>query len=187
MIWVSFLKTKGETYFALKELHHLIKSQYHSDIKILQSDNGGEYINQDMKQFCKDNFIRHQTLCVGTPEQNGLAERRNRQILEIVRASLFDMNVSHEYWGEAVRSAAYLMIRTSSRVIDFKTPLQKLQELTSTPISPGLEPRVFGCTAYVHQSMGKLELRAIRCIFLGYAEQKKKGIDFLTQRLKRCM
>lgn len=89
------------------------------------------------------------------------------------------MNVSREYWGEAVRSVAYLMNRTSSRVIDFKPPIEKLQELTSTPINLGLEPRVFGCTAYVHQSMAKLEPRAIRCIFLGYAEQKK-GIDVLT-------
>ncbi|KAJ9561968.1 hypothetical protein OSB04_007128 [Centaurea solstitialis] len=132
MIWVSILKTKGEVYYAFKELHHIVKSQYRGDIQVLQSDNGGEYINHDMEQFCKDNFIRHQTSCAGTPQQNGLAERRNRQILEVVRASLFDMNVPREYWGEAVRSATYLINRTPSRVVDFKTPLQKLEELVKT-------------------------------------------------------
>ncbi|KAG8388025.1 hypothetical protein BUALT_Bualt02G0082300 [Buddleja alternifolia] len=110
---------------------------------------------------------------IGTPQQNGLAERKNRQILEVVRASLFGMKVSREYWGEAVRSAAYLINRTSSRLIDFKTPYQKLHELVSAPIGPNLEPRVFGCTAYVHQVTGKLDPRAVRCIFVGYADFKK--------------
>lgn len=105
-----------------------------------------------MEQFCRDNYIRHQTSCAGTPQQNWLAERRNRQLLEIVRASLFDMNVPHEYWGETVRSATYLMNRTPSRVNDFETPIQKFHELVTTPVSSSLEPRVFGCTTYVHQN-----------------------------------
>nr|KAJ0199746.1 hypothetical protein LSAT_V11C600329590 [Lactuca sativa] len=97
-----------------------------------------------MKQLCRGNNIKHQTSCVRTPQQNGLAERRNRQILEIVRASLFFMKVKREYWGEAVRSAAYLMYKTPSSVIDFKTPLQKVQELSDLPVNYGMEPRVFG-------------------------------------------
>ena len=74
----------------------------------------------------------------------------NRQLLEIVRASLFDMNVAREYWGEAVKSAAYLINRTPSSVLDFQTPLQKLQNLIPSPPLNNLEPRVFGCSAYVH-------------------------------------
>ncbi|KAJ9538401.1 hypothetical protein OSB04_031134 [Centaurea solstitialis] len=50
-----------------------------------------------------------------------------------------------------------------SRVIGFSTPLQKLQELVQQPINLGLEPQIFGCTAYVHQNIGKLEPRAVRC------------------------
>ena len=65
-----------------------------------------------MQVFCKENSIRQQTSCAGTPQQNGLAERRNRQILKIVWASLFDMNVPRKFWGEAARSADYLMNRT---------------------------------------------------------------------------
>lgn len=173
MIWISLLKNKGEVVCAFKELHHLIKTEYRKEIQVLQSDNGGEYINHEMTRFCQENLIRHQTSCAKTPEQNGLAERRNRQILEIVRASLFDMNVPRQLWGEAVRSAAYLMNRTPSRVIEFKTPLQQIQELVNTPINNGLDPRIFGCTAYVHKSEGKLEPRAVRCVFIGYADKKK--------------
>ena len=173
MIWISLLKHKNEVIHAFKELYKLIKSQYNCEVKILQSDNGGEYVNRDMEVFCRENSIRHQTSCSNTPQQNGLAERRNKQILEIVRASLFDMKIPRQYWGEAVRNAAYLMNRTTSRVIEFKTPLQLLHEQLDILMGSNLEPRVFGCAAYVHSNTGKLEPRAIRCMFLGYADFKK--------------
>ena len=96
------------------------------------------------------------------------------------------MNVPRKYWGEAVRSAAYLINRTPSRVLDFKTPLQKLKELVPSPSLNSLEPRVFGCLAYVHQAIGKLNPRAIRCIFIGYADLQK-GIGVMIRMLKRCM
>lgn len=110
-----------------------------------------------MKNFCKQNSICHQTSCAKTPQQNGLAERRNKSILEIVRASLFDMKVPRNFWGEAVRSAAYIMNRTPSRVIQFDTPLKRLHNLLETEPKLNLEPRIFGCTAFVHQNSGKLE------------------------------
>ena len=83
------------------------------------------------------------------------------------------MNVPRKYWGEAVKSAAYLINCTPSSVLNFQTPLQKLQNLIPSPPLNNLEPRVFGCSAYVHQTPGKLDPRAIRCIFVGYAECKK--------------
>lgn len=173
MIWVSLLKNKSEVPHVFKELYQIIKSQFKCEIKVLQSDNGGEYVNQEMEAFCKANSIRHQTSCANTPQQNGLAERRNKQILEIVRASLFDMKVPRQYWGEAVQSEAYLMNRTPSRVLNFKTPLQVVHEKLELIIGPNLEPRVFGCSAYVHSNDGKLEPRAKKCMFIGYADYKK--------------
>lgn len=65
------------------------------------------------------------------------------------------------------------MNKTPSSVLEFKTPLQKAQELSNQPINNGLEPRVFGCTTYVHQNIGKLEPRALKCFFVGYADTKK--------------
>ncbi|GJU66617.1 putative RNA-directed DNA polymerase [Tanacetum coccineum] len=67
MIWISLLKNKWEVHYALKELHHIIKSEYQREIQILQSDNGGEYINHEMQLFCKENSICQQTSCAGTP------------------------------------------------------------------------------------------------------------------------
>ena len=86
---------------------------------------------------------------------------------------MFDMKMPHKYRGEVVRNVAYLMNQTPSRVIEFKTPLQLVHEKLGLPIGSNLEPRVFGCVAYVHHNVGKLEPRAIRCIFLGYADFKK--------------
>lgn len=65
------------------------------------------------------------------------------------------------------------MNRTPSRGIEFTTPMQKLHDLLGTSPNKNLEPRVFGCTVYVHQNSGKLEPRATRCFFLGYADFKK--------------
>lgn len=95
------------------------------------------------------------------------------------------MNVPWRFWGEAVRFVVYLMNRTSSRVIDFKTPYQKLHELVNMQINYRLEPIIFECATYVHQNIGKLEPREIMCIFWGM--QKKRGIDIMTQSWKKCM
>nr|XP_011470560.1 PREDICTED: uncharacterized protein LOC101303284 [Fragaria vesca subsp. vesca] len=86
------------------------------------------------------------------------------------------MNVPVEYWGEVVISAAYLINRTPSRVIECENPLQQLQNLLSVPSLPNLEPRVFGCTVYVQipkQQRSKLDPRARKCIFVGYADFQK--------------
>ena len=113
---------------------------------------------------------------------------KNRQILEVVRASLFGMHMPRYYWGEAAKSAVYLINQTLSRVIDFQTPQQRMQSLLSTPHLPNLEPRVFGCTAYVHIPKvlrTKLDPCATRCVFVGYSDLQKEYIcyDPHTQKL----
>ncbi|PRQ38173.1 putative RNA-directed DNA polymerase [Rosa chinensis] len=148
-----------------------------SDTLTLESsDNGGEFVNGPMIEFCRSHGIRHQTSNSYTPQQNGLAERKNKHLMEVVRASLFGMNVPRSYWGEAVKSAAYLINCTPSRVIEFQNPHQKLHTLLTIPSMPNLEPRVFGCTTYVHipkPQRSKLDPRARKCIFVGYAEFQK--------------
>lgn len=65
------------------------------------------------------------------------------------------------------------MNRTPLRVIQFDTLLKRLHNLLETEPKLNLEPRIFGCTAFVHQNSGKLEPRAARCMFIGYVEYKK--------------
>jgi len=76
----------------------MIATQYHSTIQVLRSNNGGEFISQELKQYLVDHGITHQTTCPYTPQQNGVAECKNHQLLEIVRASLFEAHLPIRYW-----------------------------------------------------------------------------------------
>jgi transposase InsO family protein len=140
MIWVSLLVHKNDVCLAFQTFHRMIQTQYQKQIRVVQSDNGTEFVAASLGNFLRSHGIRHQTSCTYTPQQNGLAERKNRQLLEVVRASLFGMNMPKFYWGEAVKSAAYIINRTPSRVLDFQTPFQKLQSLLPVPHFPNLEP-----------------------------------------------
>lgn len=94
---------------AFQNFHKMVTTQYQCTIQVLQSDNGGEYMSQAMTVFCGSHGIRHQTLCAYTPPKNGLAVRKNRQLLEVLRASLFGMNVPREYWiGEKLSNLLHI-------------------------------------------------------------------------------
>lgn len=154
----------------------MVQTQYKKSIQVWQTDNAMEFMDAKLGKVLSDYGNRHQTSCPYTPQQNGLVERKNRQLLEVVRASLFGMNVPRCYWGEAVKSVVYLINRTPSSVLDFQTPQQKLNSFIHIPHQQNLEPRVFGCVVFVHVPKplrGKLRLCAKRCMFVGYADFQK--------------
>jgi transposase InsO family protein len=129
----------------------MVQTQFGKGIKRIRSDNGKEYVNHNLSNFTSKNGIIHEFTCVDTPQQNGVAERKNRHLLEVARAILFQMSVPKSYWGEAVLTATYLINRVSSRVIDNVSPIQFLiSRFPSVPILQNLESRVFGCVAFVH-------------------------------------
>ncbi|KAH9752394.1 retrovirus-related pol polyprotein from transposon RE1 [Citrus sinensis] len=145
-----------------------------TQIRVLHTDNGGEYMSTAIQQFLKSQGSVHQTTCVGTPQQNGVAERKNRHLLEVVRASLIQAHMPLSYWGEALASAAYLINRTPSSSLGFQTPFQVLNDAIMSPNVPNLPPHVFGCVAFVYlPQQDKLSPRALRCVFVGYALHQK--------------
>ncbi|RVW64541.1 Retrovirus-related Pol polyprotein from transposon RE1 [Vitis vinifera] len=89
----------------------MIETQYIAKVRVLRSDNGGAYHNFDLQKYLEGHGIIHQTTCSNTPQQNGVAERKNRHLLEVVRASLIAAKMSISYWGEAITSATYLINR----------------------------------------------------------------------------
>ena len=97
--WLYLLKHKSDVFVVFKDLCALIKNKFGNTIKILRSDNGTEYVNQEFEHFLSSNGIEHQTTCVNTPEQNGVAERKNRHLLEVARSLMFTMNVPKFLWG----------------------------------------------------------------------------------------
>ncbi|RVX16606.1 Retrovirus-related Pol polyprotein from transposon TNT 1-94 [Vitis vinifera] len=128
----------------------MIETQYNAKVRVLHSNNGGEYQSSDLQKYLEGHGIIHQTTCSNTPQQNGVAERKNRHLLKVVRASLIDAKINISYWGEAITSAAYLINRVPSSSIDFQTPLQALTNLIVAPTVTNLPPRVFGYMAFVH-------------------------------------
>ncbi|KAM7472007.1 hypothetical protein LguiA_010190 [Lonicera macranthoides] len=133
-------------------------------------------MSTELQAYFKLHGIIHQTTCSYTPQQNGVAERKNRHLLEIVRASLIGANAPTSYWGEALSSAVYLVNRIPSAVLDFQTPFEALAKSVTAPTVSNLPPRVFGCVTFVHlpkEQRNKLEPRALKCVFVGYASSQK--------------
>ena len=176
MIWIYFLKHKSEVPEKFANFHTMIQTQFQKPIQILRSDNGGEFVNTTMKLFCQDKGIIHQTTNPNTPEQNGVAERKNRIILEITRALIIDSQVPTSFWPEAVATAAYLINRLPTKALELKTPLQTLSEFTKIPPALTLQPRIFGCSVFVHipkTERSKLDPCAEKCVFVGYGVNQK--------------
>jgi hypothetical protein len=155
-----------------KNFHNLITTQYSACVKVLRSNNGTEFVNKEFDGYLSSHGIMHQTTCPSTSEQNGLAARKNRHLLRIVRCLMFAMNVPKKLWCEAVMTATYLMNMMSTRVLDYKTPIKCLTD-KNTYVVP---PKVFGCSCFVKDyrpSVSKLDPRALKCIFVGYSGKQK--------------
>ena len=135
-------------------------------------DNGGENVNNDFIHY----LTNHETTCPQTPQQNGVAERKNHHLLEMARSLLIGAHVSRSSWDVALLTATYLINRMPSKVLDFHTPLQVLATFEHLPSVLVLPPRVFGCVVFVHlhkNQRTKLDPCVLRCIFMGYGIHHK--------------
>ena len=170
--FVYFLKTKDQVFTKFKEFRSMIQNQTGKRIKNIRSDNGGEYLSNNFKKFLKDHGIQHQVTVPYTPEQNGVAERANRIIVEAARSMLYARDMNLEFWAEAISTAVYLKNRS---------PTKALHDITPEQAWTGKKPSVghlrsFGCKAYVHvptQHRSKLDSKTLECVFTGYYTESK--------------
>ena len=116
------LKEKSEAAETFKKFYTMIETQFQTRIKILRTDNGREYFNKILGPFLIEKGIIHHSSYVDTPQQNGIAERKNRHILEVTRALMFSMNVPKHFWGDAILMATYLINRMPSKVLSYNSP-----------------------------------------------------------------
>ena len=117
--------------------------------------------------------IFHQTSCVDTPAQNGVAERKNRRLLETARALLFQMHVPKHFWADAVSTTCFLNNRISSSVLNWDTPYHII--FPNKPLF-SIKPRIFGYVCFVRDvrlQVSKLDCKSLKCIFLGYSWVQK--------------
>ena len=170
----------------------MVATQFSVRLKVLWLDNGGEFVNTNLQEYFRVHSLIHEISCAHTPQQNGIAERKNRHILEIARELLFGANALKRYWPDTITTAVYLINRMPTKILQFKTPLEELGEHKNLPSTLMLSPRVFGCVAYVRipkHDRTKLELCVIWCIFLGYAMHQKgyRCYNLSTRRLYTTM
>jgi hypothetical protein len=147
----------------------MAENQTGKRLKVLRSDNGGEY--KAFSDYLTKRGIRHQTTAPYTPEQNGVAERANRTLVEGGRTMLKTQGMEDRFWGEAIATAAYLRNRSPTKALDI-TP-----EEAWTGKKPSISHlRIFGCPAYMHvpkTNRSKLDSKTVKCIFVGYVEDSK--------------
>ena len=119
--WVYFMKNKDEVFSKFKEFKALIKNHTEKKIKTLRLDNGGEFTSNEFKELCKESGIKRELSTTYNLQQNGIAERKNRTIMEATRAMLHDQELPMHIWAEAARTTMYVQNRTPHRVLENKT------------------------------------------------------------------
>ena len=171
-VWVYVLKRKDQVFERFLEWKALVEKSSGRKLKVLRSDNGGEYTSAEFEDYLKSEGVRHECTVPKTPEQNGVAERMNRTLMETVRSMLANAKLPQKFWAEALSTAAYLRNRSPTKAVKQMTPFEAW-----TNEKPNVEHlRVFGCDAYSHVAKDerqKLDSKARKCIFVGYGAETK--------------
>ncbi|GAB2303795.1 hypothetical protein Dimus_038963 [Dionaea muscipula] len=170
--WIYFMKEKSEALDKLKLFKDEAEKEVGREIRCLRTDNGGEYTSMEFTTYLQQCRIRRQLTCPNTPQQNGVAERKNRHLAETCRSMLHAKNVPPRFWAECMKTAAHVTNRLPQAKFGFISPFEKLWNL-----KPAVSHfRVFGCVCYVFvpdHLRSKFDKKAIRCIFVGYDNQRK--------------
>ncbi|GJY52671.1 putative ribonuclease H-like domain-containing protein [Tanacetum coccineum] len=103
--WVFFLRTKDETSGILKDFIRQIENQLNQKVKSIRCDNGTEFKNMYFIEFCGSKGIKREYSNVRTPQQNGVAERKNMTLIKAARTMLADSFLPNTFWAEAVSTA----------------------------------------------------------------------------------
>ncbi|GJV76853.1 putative ribonuclease H-like domain-containing protein [Tanacetum coccineum] len=110
---VFFLATKDETSGILKSFITRVENLMGQRVKVIRYDNGSEFKNTEMNQFCERKGIKREFSVARTPQQNGVAERKNRTLIKAARTMLADFKLSTTFWAEAVNIACYVQNRSA--------------------------------------------------------------------------
>ncbi|GJR18764.1 putative ribonuclease H-like domain-containing protein [Tanacetum coccineum] len=170
--WVFFLRTKDETSGILKDFIRQIENQLNQKVKTIRCDNGTEFKNKDVIEFCGSKGIKREYSNARTPQQNGVAERKNRTLIEAARTMLADSFLPNTFWAEAVSTACYVLNRVLVTKPHNKTPYELLTG--KIPIISYIRP--FGCHVTILNTidhLGKFAGKSDEGFLVGYSLQSK--------------
>src|SRR3954468_5667883 len=165
--YVYLLKSKDEALNYFKIYKAEAKKQLDRKIKRLRSDLGGEFFSNEFDSFCAEHGIIHERMPPYSPQSNGVAERKNRTLTDLVNAMLATAGLSKAWWGEALLTSCHVLNRVPNKNKE-KTPYEEWA---------GRKPsllylRTWGCLAKVNipiPKKRKLGPKTVDCILLGYA------------------
>ncbi|GKE06945.1 zinc finger, CCHC-type containing protein [Tanacetum coccineum] len=165
--YVYLLKHKHEVFETFKVFKNEVENQLGKTIKALRSDRGGKYISQEFKDYLKACGIVQQLTPPYTPQHNGVSERRNRTLLDMVRSMMNLTTLPLSFWDYALESATRILNMVPTKKVD-KTPY----ELWYGKVPNLSYLKVWGCEALVKRDTpDKLEQRSVKCIFIGYPKE----------------
>ncbi len=168
-VWVYFLKNKSDVFEKFLVWKAMVEKLSGLKLKVLRSDNGGEYTSGQFSDYLKAEGVVHQYTVPKTPEQNGVAERQNRTLIEMTRSTLAGSNLPQHLWAETLSTATYLRNRSPTKVVIGRTPYEGEKPDVS-------HLRVFGCVSYAHvpkDERKKLDVVTKRCVLVGYGSEVK--------------
>ncbi|GJT55747.1 putative ribonuclease H-like domain-containing protein, partial [Tanacetum coccineum] len=183
--WVFFLASKDETSGILQNFIRQIENQLSHRVKIIRSDNGTEFKNRDMLEFCGNKGIKQEYSNARTPQQNGVAERMNRTLIEAARTMLADSLLPTTFWAEAVSTACYIFNRVRVTKPQNKTPYELL--FGHKPIISYIRP--FGCHVTILDTLsvlGKFDGKSDEGFLVGYSLNSKayRVYNLVTKRVE---
>lgn len=166
------LKSRDEIGKVFKEYKLFVENQCNRKIKCIRTDNAKEYVGGDFAKTVKESGILHQTSVARCPQQNGIAERANRTLVEMTRCLLNDSKMPDSLWVEALQTANYLRNRSLTRSIKSMTPFELFWG-----IKPNVQHlKVFGCRVVClikGPNRSKLSPKGIVCRLVGYSSSQK--------------
>jgi len=156
------LKHKSEVLHYLKIYEAMATAHFNLKLSRFRCDNGREYISNEIKRFFEEKGIQFEFTIRYTPQQNGVAERMNRTIIERARCMLLGSKLAKSFWSEAVLAALYVINRSPTSALNDKVPAAMWNK--EKPSVKKL--KVFGCIAFLRipkeLSSGKFETRSKR-------------------------
>ncbi|KAK1653556.1 hypothetical protein QYE76_071361 [Lolium multiflorum] len=168
--WVYFLKKKDETQQIFIDFATEVQRQHNLLIMAIRSDNDSEFKHYTLNDFLSDEGIRHQYSAAYTPQQNGVAERKNQTLMDMARSMMAEYKSRYNFWAEAISTAVHSSNRLYLRKGLNKTPYEIL-----TDNKPNISYfKVFGCKCFYKIKgvrLSKFAPKALEGIFVGYSAE----------------
>ena len=167
LTWVVMFQQKSDAFEAFKRFKTLAETEKGVKLKALRTDRGCEFTSTEFSSYCNRTCIKRELTAPYSPQQNGVAERKNRTVMSMVRAMLKAKDLPRELWGEAVSTSVYIINRSLTKSVQGQTPHEKW--IGRRPSVDHM--RTFGSIVHVKETKGhqsKLEDRSKPMMFIGY-------------------